>query len=214
MTSQLPSSYSKFSVQQVCEVFSLTANLTSDLFEFVPEVEASDFLKTLLGKFVPLGEGANTEKSRSEFIIAPILAEVCERASFPVSLFSGNEFSVEPEKGLTGVCDFIFSASANMYEIVAPILLLVEAKKENLPGGFGQCAAEMVAARIFNQRAARGINTIYGVVTTGNDWRFLKLEENIIYIDKQLYYLAQRNKLLGILLHMLQGGLQAQSLAA
>jgi hypothetical protein len=214
MASKIPVSYSKFSVQQVCDLFSLTPNLTTDLFGTIAEVEASDFLKTLLAKFVPLGEGANTEKSRSEFIIAPILAEVCERASFPVSLFSGKEFSVEPEQGLTGVCDFIFSASANLYEIVTPVLLLVEAKKENLPDGFGQCAAEMVAARIFNQRAARGINTIYGAVTTGNDWRFLKLEGDVIYIDRQLYYLAQRNKLLGILLHMLQGDLQAQALAA
>jgi hypothetical protein len=37
----------------------------------------------------------------------------------------------------------------------------------------GQCIAEMVAAQIFNQQSGNNIETIYGVVTSGTNWRFL-----------------------------------------
>ncbi|HYE74791.1 MAG TPA: hypothetical protein VEF04_15740 [Blastocatellia bacterium] len=206
--------YNTFSLHQVCQNFSLKAETQADLFGEVAEVEVSDFLKLALEKYVPLGEGANTEKSRSEFIIAPILAEARERAQRSISLFSGVKFNVDPERGLEGICDFIFSHSSNIYEIVAPVLMIVEAKKEDIPGGLGQCATEMVAARLFNQRTGTGIETIYGLVTTGNDWRFLKLENEMIFVDKRLYYLAQTDKVLGILLHILQSNEPAQAIAA
>jgi transketolase C-terminal domain/subunit len=53
--------------------------------------------------------------------------------------------------------------------------MIVEAKNENIKGGLGQCVAEMVAAQIFNEREANAIDTIYGAVTTGEIWKFLKL---------------------------------------
>ncbi|HWQ34520.1 MAG TPA: hypothetical protein VNQ79_16845 [Blastocatellia bacterium] len=207
-------SYHNFSLSQVCQDFSLRAEMETDLFDSVSEVEASDFLKLALEKYVPLGEGANTEKSRSEFIIAPILAEARERSQVRVSLFSGVKFNVDVQRKLEGVCDFVFSHSSNIYELVAPVLMVVEAKKEDIPGGFGQCAAEMVAARLFNQQASNGITTIHGAVTTGNDWRFLKLEGDTVFVDKRLYYLTQINKLLGILLHILQDDHAAHAKAA
>lgn len=206
--------YNNFSLNQVCQDFSLQAEMESDLFGAVSEVEASDFLKTALGKYVPLGEGANTEKSRSEFIIAPILAEARERSQVRVSLFSGVKFNVDAERKLEGVCDFVFSQSANIYELVAPVLMIVEAKKENIPEGFGQCAAEMLAARLFNQRVGNRIEMIHGAVTTGDVWKFLKLEGNTVFVDKRLYYLAQLGKVLGILLHILQDNPAEQAEAA
>jgi hypothetical protein len=206
--------YHTFSLVQVCQEFSLQSAMEVDLFGSVPEIEPSVFLATALEKYAPLGAGANTEKSRSEFIIAPILAEARERSQARVSLFSGVRFAVDPASELDGVCDFIFSHSSNIYEIVAPVLMVVEAKKEDIPGGFGQCAAEMVAARLFNQRAGDGIETIHGAVTTGDVWKFLKLEGNTVFVDKRLYYLAQLSKLLGILLHILQDDHAAHAKAA
>ena len=83
-------------------------------------------------------------------------------------------------------------------------MMVVEAKKEDIVGGIGQCAAEMVAARIFNEREGNQISAIYGAVTSGSDWKFLKLEGDTIFIDKPQYYLAQAGKILGILVHILQ----------
>ena len=112
---------------------------------------------------------------------------VKEALNNEISLFSGEEFNVEAETGLTGICDFILSCSKEQLFVKAPVAMLVEAKKENLKVGLGQCIAEMVAAQKFNQKAKNSISTIYGTVTTGTFWRFLKLEENTVTIDLTEY---------------------------
>jgi hypothetical protein len=62
-----------------------------------------------------------------------------------------------------------------------------------------QCIAEMFAAQIFNQNRGNQIESIYGVVTTGSVWRFLRLNGNIVTIDLNEIYLSPIEKLLGIL---------------
>lgn len=66
-------------------------------------------------------------------------------------------------------------------------------------GGLGQCMAEMVAARLFNRQQEKDIEAIYGAVTTGNIWKFLKLEKQTIFIDLKDYFLPEIDKILGIL---------------
>ena len=61
----------------------------------------------------------------------------------------------------------------------------------------------MVAAQIFNEREGTSLETIYGAVTTGSEWKFLQLEQKAVTIDSRLYYLAEIEKILGILLHIL-----------
>jgi co-chaperonin GroES (HSP10) len=75
----------------------------------------------------------------------------------------------------------------------------VEAKNENIKGGLGQCAAAMLAAQLFNEQEGNEIKTIYGAVTTGDIWKFLKLEGTDIFIDLNNYYIKELNKILGIL---------------
>jgi hypothetical protein len=111
---------------------------------------------------------------------------------------------VDSEKGLTGYCDFILSCSEEQLEITAPITIIVEAKKENIIGGLGQCIAGMVAAHIFNERANNSIKTIYGTVTSGTAWRFITLEANTVCIDSIEYYINDVEKILGILLEPIQ----------
>lgn len=140
----------------------------------------------------------NTEKARSEFLIAPILGELKE-INPDVSLFSGTEFNVDIEKGLNGICDFLISKSREQLSIEAPVIMIVEAKKENLNAATPQCIAEMLAAQIFNQNQGNLITSIYGVVTTGSVWRFLKLENRVVNIDLNEIYLNPVDNLLGIL---------------
>jgi hypothetical protein len=70
-----------------------------------------------------------------------------------------------------------------------------------MKAGLGQCAAEMVAARIFNEREGEGPTIIHGAVTTGTNWRFLKLESNDLLVDRQEYTLEPVGRILAILLH-------------
>jgi hypothetical protein len=60
--------------------------------------------------------------------------------------------------------------------------------------------AEMLAAQLFNEQEGNQISTIYGAVTSGTVWRFLKLEGQMVYIDRVEYYLSEVAKILGILL--------------
>lgn len=72
-------------------------------------------------------------------------------------------------------------------------------RKENIKGGLGQCIAQMYAARLFNQREGNEITEIYGVVTTGEIWKFLRLSGELVQIDLAEYFLNNVNKILGIL---------------
>lgn len=117
-----------------------------------------------------------------------------------MGLFSGSEFNVAPERGLNGTCDFLISLSPERLFISAPVITLVEAKKEDIKAGFGECVAEMLAAQLFNEQEGNQIPTIYGAVTSGTVWRFLKLQGQIVYIDRIEYYLSEVEKVLGILL--------------
>lgn len=192
--------YSDFKLKELVKQFDLTLNENIDLFAAILEVEASEILKVMLKENAALAVDINTEKARSELIIAPILLEVRRQLNYQIGLFSGSEFNVSPERGLNGICDFLISLSPERLFISAPVIILVEAKKEDIKAGLGQCVAEMLAAQLFNEQEQNEIKTIYGVVTSGTNWRFLKLESKIVYIDIVEYYLRDVGKILGILL--------------
>lgn len=196
--------YSDFTLAKVRETFGLTIEESRPLFRNIPEVQPSERLLTDLEENKPLAIAINSEKARSEFLIAPILTEARRQTAHPMSLFSGVEFNVDPEQGLKGFCDYILSRSSEQYYITAPVVIIIEAKNENIIAGLGQCIAAMVAAQIFNQRAEQAVGVIYGAVTTGTNWRFITLSKNQVSIDLDEYYINQLDKILGILLHPLQ----------
>ena len=192
--------YSDFSLEKVKRTFQLTTSETVDLFGDVPELQCSALLTEILRYNVPLALASNSEKARSEMIISPILIDLRRQLKERINLFSGIDFDVDSERGLNGICDFIISYSPEILFVSAPVITLVEeAKKENITAGLGQCVAEMLAARIFNERTGNEVSTIYGAVTTGSIWKFMKLEGSVISIDLTEYYLKDVNKILGIL---------------
>jgi hypothetical protein len=196
--------YSDFTLTSITKAFSLTICDRVDMFSTVAEVPISPLLQEILQENVPLALASNTEKSRSEMIIAPILIELRKQSNHQISLFSGIDFTVDSEKGLNGNCDYIISRSAELLLLRSPVVMLVEAKKENLNAGLGQCIAEMIAARVYNEReqnqSTNQTEPIFGVVTSGTNWKFLKLQEQFISIDLDEYYLSNIGKILGILL--------------
>jgi hypothetical protein len=195
--------YSDFTLKEGTRRFGLMIAETPDLFAAAPEAAASPVLEGLLREYYPLARAINTEKARSEFLIAPILAEVRTRLGHRISLFSGVDFPAAPEQGLAGVCDFILSRSSEQQFLSAPMVAIVEAKNENLKAGLGQCVAAMVGARIFNEREGSPIRTVFGAVTTGTLWQFLRLDGPTIGLDEREYHLIERlAKVLGIFVQM------------
>lgn len=193
--------YSNFTDLSVLQkAFGLTVAFQARLFEGDYHATPSDFLKTALREYEPLALAIGTEKARSELLIMPLLAEVRRQRREQISLFSGVDFNVDAARGLTGYCDYLLSRDSNPYSIHAPVFAVVEAKNEKINLGLAQCAAELIAARIFNEREETPLPALYGAVTTGSNWRFLKLTGDHLEIDSDEEYLHPIERLLGILL--------------
>jgi hypothetical protein len=192
--------YSDFTLEKVQREFELTISEKIGMFVDTPEQPYSHQLQEILDYNLPLALAINTEKARSEMIITPILIETRKQLNSQISLFSGVELNVDANRALTGVCDFLISHSPEQLFVKAPVVAIVEAKKENLNAGLGQCVAEMLAAQLFNQQHENAIPRIYGAVTTGNIWKFLRLTDTIVEIDLTEYLINQLGKILGILI--------------
>ena len=189
--------YSDFTLSKVRAAFDLTIDEVDDLFALISTFEPSDFLARSIRENLPLATASNTEKARSELLIAPILLEI--RRQYELGFFSGVEFTVDVTRGLNGFCDYLLTASREFYEIRQPVVTLVEAKNENIKAGLGQCIAEMVAAQILNERTGVTATPIYGCVTTGTEWKFLRLTGSRCEIDLRIYFIVEISKVLGIL---------------
>ena len=194
--------YSNWTLETVVPAFQLEKVDTPGLFSEIEPVSPSVYLKTGLAKKAPLATAIGTEKARSEMIVADVLVDLLDHLERRISLFSGIEFNVDVENGLTGVCDFLVSLSPNQFYLEAPVIILVEAKNMDVKLGLGQCVAEMLAAQRFNAEKGNDISYIYGASTTGIDWVFLKLKEKSLHIDMATYQIAQCDKVLGILSSM------------
>ncbi len=196
--------YSNFTLETVLTTFQLEIVESADIFASIESVEPSPELIVALRKKIPVAAAINTEKARSELIVANVLFELLEQFDYRISLFSGIDFNVDAEKGLTGMCDFLVSLSPMQSLLQAPVIALVEAKKEDPAPGLGQCIAEMLAAQCFNAEKGNDIPCIYGAATTGTEWKFLKLEDKRLHIDITVYQIVQCDKILGILSSMVK----------
>jgi hypothetical protein len=197
--------FSDFDLKTAVHKFALAEVRDRDLFLDVEPIEPGESLRIWLDTFAPVALGVNSEKARSEFIIAPVLAEAKLRIGNSVNVLPGVTFDVDKEQGLSGFCDFLIARSPEIYYVEGPVLAVVEAKREDLVAGLGQCVAEMVAIRLFNEREGTALPAVFGCVTSGNVWRFLKLEESTLSIDQPEYYLHNASKILGILVNIARG---------
>ena len=192
---------SRFTLSQLKQDFGITLDESQNLFAQVPPRPISELLTLTLQDSLTLATRVNTEKVRSELLIAPILMEIRRQLSNQISFFSGSEFNVDASLGLEGYCDYLLSRSPEQLEITSPVVVLIEAKKENLMGGIAQCIAEMIAAQILNDRSNNAIPIIYGAVTSGTNWQFLTLQGTQVNLDTTEYFISDVEKLLGILYH-------------
>ncbi len=198
-------SFSDFDLKTAVEKFGLVEERDRDLFGMVEPIEPSPTMRDWLDEFTPIALGISTEKARSEYIIAPVLFEARRRSKPPMNVLPGVALDVDRPNGLSGFCDFLIARSAEYFYLRAPLVAVVEAKREDIIAGLGQCVAEMVAIRMFNERESKPTRIVYGCVTSGSAWRFLKLEGSTIAVDRPEYHIRDPAKILGILVHISAG---------
>ncbi len=208
--------YSEFDLDTVTKSFKLTIQ-HEKLFENIKQARVSPWLEESLKKGLKLSLGS--EKARSEFIVAPVLLASRELSHDSFYLYSGQNLDVDPEKGLKGKCDFILTNSPPSPTMQSPIAVITEAKKNDIEGTLGECIAQMLGVRLYRRiislflyRAAWMLGTkhsdresgseartIFGCVTTGESWQFLKLRGKTVWIDSDRYYVNKVDKILGVI---------------
>ncbi|MFZ2727045.1 MAG: hypothetical protein WAX77_12390 [Methylococcaceae bacterium] len=169
--------------------------VSESLFQKLKPLQPSDLLiqQLINNQQLPL----QSEKAKSELLITPVLNEVWLKNPKTFTYFSGYQFNVDNKRGLKGFCDYILCKKYNAVFIESPLCAVVEAKhNQDLLDAVPQCAAEMYAAQLFNEQQHNSINTIYGIVTTGYDWLFLKLIKQTLYVDNERYFLNNLPQLL------------------
>lgn len=189
--------YSDFTLETVATKLGVTTQ-QEDLFPNLVPLPLPAWLREFLAKGTQLA--LVSEKSRSEFIVVPILMTSRELSNGQLAIFSGQRLDVDASVGLVGECDFILALSPPIPPLRAPIATIVEAKKNDVEAGLGQCIAQMVAARRFNEASGRFDRPVFGCVTTGEVWQFLKLSEQIALIDTRRFYLVDVDHILAAFL--------------
>src|SRR5205823_4618645 len=97
----------------------------------------------------------------------------------------GHGPEVNRARGLGGACDFVLTRGPNQHLRQAPAADVVEAKNEDFsPQGLGQCVAALFAALYRDGRDGWPATPVFGAVTTGRTWQFLRLEGDALALDR------------------------------
>lgn len=136
----------------------------------------------------------SSEGARTELIISPILREIYKKYVETLAFWVQKPLSADAT--LAGVPDYIFGTKSplGIKVLGTPLVLIVEAKKNDFEQGWGQCLAELVAAQIINKDTAK---PVYGIVTDGLLWRIGKLTEKIFIQDTGKYTTDDTAELFG-----------------
>ncbi len=146
--------FGDFTFPQVLHDLGLSM-IEADLFPNVEPVAIRPEFHSHLDFGTKLALAINTEKARSEFIIAPVLLELKRLVGDRLGIFSGVPLEGDAARGLNGICDFLLTMSGRQLVLERPLVAIVEAKNDNVFSGLGQCIAAMFAAHLVNEREGR-----------------------------------------------------------
>lgn len=85
--------------------------------------------------------------------------------------------------------------------LAMPLLIVVEARRNDFEEGWGQCLAELVAAQKLNDDASR---PVYGIVTDGKRWEFGKLVSKVFTENSESYHVGHIASLFSALQSLFQ----------
>jgi len=194
-------SYGEYNLASLRHAFGLRIR-DQLLFEQTGILEPSAWLAETLANGQDLA--MTSEKARGEFIVAPVLMACRAILGRDLRIFSGARLDVDPDRGLKGECDFILARGESSLVLQTPIMVLLEAKKNDIEEGLGQCAAQMFGARLYNEMEGKAVPSVYGCVTTGDAWQFLKLTGNELLIHTERLPIQELSKILWFLIQCLR----------
>ena len=146
----------------------------------------------------------SSEAARCENVIYPILRDVYKNFVDWFSLWSHE--SITYDARLSGTPDYLVSTKSTLGKTVPgiPILIIVEAKRNDFIVGWGQCLAELVAVQKINDDPLKQIS---GIVTDGTLWQFGKLVEDLFTLSKTALTINELKKIFGAIGYLMRDSL-------
>jgi hypothetical protein len=192
--------YNKFTEQGIRSKLNIEINYDDAIFREIKPLTPRPVIESFLQPVsnYPL----KSEIARREWYIVNVFREILHIINYQITIYSGERFDIAPELGLSGEADYLITRGKPSSPLRPPIIAVAEAKPDYIPSGLGQCIAEMYAAKIYNERAGITDQVIYGIITTGLVWSFLRLTDKLVEMDPTEYTLPQLNRILGIIVYM------------
>ncbi|MEB3231203.1 MAG: hypothetical protein VKJ64_09350 [Leptolyngbyaceae bacterium] len=136
----------------------------------------------------------SSETARREVLVAPIVLAIAIHCQAQLRI----EYPLTVNNWLKGTLDYLLRAPQS--------LIIVEAKRDDLTRGFTELATELIALAQVQE-----VDRLYGAITTGEVWRFGKLDgiQKRIIQDITLFTVPDD---LESLLRILSGILEGQTL--
>lgn len=160
-------------ISEVQEKFGIRY-MSNDFFEVEAKKPSDTFIQELKfsRKYIDVFA---SEGARSEVVIFPILKEVYKDYAENYGLWVKK--SIIYDETLSGTPDYLIATRSELGITVVgtPLIMFVEAKKNDFEQGWGQCLAEMVAAQKMNDDPDF---PVYGIVTDGKMWEFGRLVQD------------------------------------
>jgi len=136
-----------------------------------------------------------SEASISEFLIAPILKEIWKQYDDTLLIWSHVSLNVGEE--FEGYPDYLFTKRTPLGLVRdKPYVLVVEAKKDDFEGGWGQCLAAMLAAQTINGDEQM---ILQGSVSNGDVWQFGRLQARQFVRDPRSFTVSDLPELFAAL---------------
>ena len=191
------------SIAQVQETFDIKYS-EADYIQYTPNIEPSS---AFLEEFTFSREHIDvfaSETSRCENVIYPILRDVYKRYVGCFSLWSHKSIAYDAQ--LSGAPDYLISTKSALGKTVlgTPIIVVVEAKRNDFVEGWGQCLAELVAIQKINDD---DIKPVYGIVTDGELWQFGRLARDLFTRHKTALSISELERVFGAIAYLMQTNL-------
>ena len=136
---------------------------------------------------ISISKDAGNEATRGSLLVSHTLWEAVSVYNLGIFFEPTVEISREETPNLPHQLNGKYDCAINLNTIdfVSPVIAVVEVKPTQIASGLGQCLAEMYATlKQFQQ------NRVYGIITDGEVWKFLLLENSDLTIDKKTYHIS------------------------
>ena len=170
------------------------------LFQDAPSLVSPSWLGDYLRR--GLQQSVRTASAAGSYRIAPILLCCAEFLDGCCSIFSDVDLTVDEPSGLSGKCEYLLQASVPLTSQFSPTMTIVVDIDGDPGASWTKCVAQMIGMIRYSKVP---VDEVFGCVTSGHDWQFMRLRGSKCTFDNDLYFLSQTDKILGILVTILKG---------